>query len=95
MHWDQNTIERRRTQGDKNMFLSRNSKMTNLTNTELQRIVNRDGEELQEIVKNMQICNSNIVGSNVYFYKDRRNPESLIERHVCPTVGYTISAADN
>ena len=43
----------------------------------------------------MQIYNSNIVGSNVYFYKHQRNLESLIEYHWCPTVWYIVSATDN
>ena len=43
----------------------------------------------------MQIFNSNIVGSNAYFYKHRRNLESLIECHGCPTAWYTMSAADS
>ena len=51
MHWAQNTAERRRMQGQKNMCMSRNVKAANLTNLELQRIVNRDGDKLQEIVK--------------------------------------------
>ena len=51
MHWAQNTAESRRTQCQKNMFMSRNAKMANISNSELQRIVNRDGDELKEIVK--------------------------------------------
>ena len=95
MHWAQNPIEHRRTQGHKNMFMSRNTETDNLSNSDLQRIVNRDGDKLQEIVKNMQIYNANIVGSNAYFYKYRRNLESLIEFHGCPNSWYNMSAADN
>ena len=43
----------------------------------------------------MQLYNSNIVGSNAYFYKHHRNLELLIDAEGAPTAWYTMTAADN
>ena len=69
--------------------------MANLTENELRQIVNDDGEDLQRIIANMQLFNSNIVGSNAYFYKHCRNLEGLVEAYSCPTIWFTFSVADN
>ena len=95
MHWSQNTAERHRLQGLKNVYMSRNPETANLTESELRQIVNDDGEDLQRIIANMQLFNSNIVGSNAYFYKHRRNLEGLVEAYGCPTIWFTFSVADN
>ena len=43
----------------------------------------------------MHVYNANIVGSNSYFHKKRKELESLIEAHLMPTCWFTLSAADN
>ena len=91
MHWAQNTAERHRLQSLKNVYISRNPETANLTENELRQIVNDDGEDLQKIIANMQLFNSNIVGSNAYFYKHCRNLEGLVEAYSCPTIWFTFS----
>ena len=75
--------------------MSKNPETANLTKSELRQIVNDDGEDLQRIISNMQLLNSNIVGSNAYFYKHCRSLEGLIEAYGCPRIWLTFSVADN
>ena len=51
----------------------------NLTEEEFIEIVNEGGDRLEELARKMQKFNSNIVGSNAYFYKRRNELESLME----------------
>ena len=58
-------------------------------------VVNTGGERYRDLLCKMHVFNSNVVGSNSYFYGKRKELESLIEAHGMPTCWFTLSAADN
>ena len=95
MHWAQNLEERHRFLSQRRVFLRRNTKLENISEENLRRIVSTQGPEFEELISSMQLYNSNIVGSNAYFYKRRRELEALIEVKGIPTAWFTFSAADN
>jgi len=95
VHWAQNTAERHRFNGQRQVFLRRNEGISNLTVEQLRDIVNNNGDEFQAIIRKMHVYNANILGSNSYFYKKRKELESLIEAKGMPTCWFTLSAADN
>ena len=61
----------------------------------LHSILNEGGDELNKLLNRMQKFNSNIVGSNAYFFKHRSELESLIEQEGIPTVWFMLLAANN
>ena len=95
VHWAQNTAERHRFNGQRQVFIRRNEGVSNLTIENLRNIVQNNGEEFNAIIRKMHVYNANIVGSNSYFYKKRKELESLIEAKGMPTCWFTLSAADN
>ena len=95
MHWAQNLEERHRFLSQRRVFLRRNSKLENISEESLRRIVTTQGPDFEELISSMQLYNSNIVGSNAYFYKRRRELEALMEVKGIPTAWFTFSAADN
>ena len=95
MHWSHNTAERHRFNGQRQVYLKRNSSVFNMSENQLADIVRRNGIEYLQLVRGMQVFNANIVGSNSYYYKRRRELEALMECHGMPTAWFTLSAADN
>ena len=95
VHWAQNTEERHRFNTQRQVFLRKNDAVANLTEDNLRRIVNEGGDELNALVRKMHVYTANIIGSNSYFYKKRKELEALMECHGMPTAWYTLSAADN
>ena len=61
----------------------------------LRNILNENGDEFTMLLHRMQKFNSNIAGSNAYFYKRKIELEALIEQEGMPTSWFTLSAADN
>jgi len=55
--------------GSGTYILKKNPEDDNLTKEALRSILNDNGEELKELLARMQKFNTNIVGSNSYFYK--------------------------
>ena len=81
-HWAQNTSERHQVNGQNNVYLRKNPEDDNLTEDYLRKILrpgSEGNEEFQKLFSHMQICNSNIVGSNAYFHRKIMELESLIE----------------
>ena len=58
-------------------------------------IVNDNGDRLKKLLSHMQKFNSNVTGSEAYFYKKRTELEALIDSKGMPTMWFTLSAADN
>jgi hypothetical protein len=67
LKWAQNTCERHRLNGQKDVYLSKNPEEGNLSEAELRRILECGGEELNSMLGRMQAYNGNINGSNAYF----------------------------
>ena len=77
------------------MYLRKNPEDENLTKEALRSILNENGEDLEKLLSRMQKFNSNIVGSNAYFYKRRSELEGLMEQEGMPTTWFALSAADD
>ena len=56
----------------------------NLIENELRDIVSNGGDKLNKLMSRMQKFNSNVVGSNTYFYKKRNELEALMEQKRTP-----------
>ena len=67
----------------------------NLTEDLLQNILNEGGEELKKMLNYMKKFNSNIIGSNAYFFKCRSKLELLIEQEGMPTFWFALLATNN
>ena len=79
INWAQNTEECHRFNSQRQVFLRKNEGITNLSQNALHTTVNNGGEELNDLLRKMHICNSNIVGYSSHFYKKQKELESLIE----------------
>ena len=77
------------------VYLQQNQIDENLTKEELTKIVTENVPEFKLILGRMSKYNSNITGSNSYFYKKRGELEALMEQEDLPTIWFTLSAADN
>ena len=95
MHWGQNMAERHRYLGQRKVFLRRNTRFENMSEENLRNIVFNKSDEYNDLIRSMQVYNANIVGSNSYFYKRRKELEALMECKGMPTAWFTFSAADN
>jgi hypothetical protein len=95
LKWAQNTCERHRLNGQKDVYLSKNPEDANLSEAELRRILESVGAELNSMLGRMQAYNGNINGSNAYFFGHKGNLEALMEQEGMSTVWFTLSAADN
>ena len=54
-----------------------------------------DYDSIQEIVGRMQMFSSNILGSDAYFIKHRKQLEALMQQKGPPTLWFTFLAANN
>ena len=79
MHWAQNTAERHRANGQKSVFLTQHPEFANLSQRELIRIVNEQGDEFQQLLGGMQVFNANLNGSNAYLFQKKQDLETLME----------------
>ena len=95
MHFGQNMAERHRFIGQRRVFLRRNTKFADISEENLRRIVCSRSDEYNELIRCMHVYNANIVGSNSYFFKRRKELEALMESKGMPTAWFTFSAADN
>jgi ATP-dependent DNA helicase PIF1 len=96
MYWVQNTCERHRFLSQKRVYISRSPVHSELSVEELKEIVRtKDYNMLREITGRMQMYSSNLLGSDAYFYKNRKQLESLMQQKGMPTLWWTFSAADN
>ena len=95
VYWAQNIGERHRLNGQRDVYLQKNPEDANLNENKLRKTVGDNGVELKKLVNRMQTYNSNIVGSNAYFYGKRRELETLMDQEDPCTIWYTLSAADN
>ena len=95
MHWAQNTSERHRANGQKNVCSNKNSEDDNLTQAQLKTAIENVGEELQKLSGRMQKIDANISGSNACFVKRRKESEALMEQEGMCTAWFSLSAADN
>ncbi len=95
LKWAQNTCERHRLNGQKDVYLTKNPEDGNLSEAELRRILESGGEELNSMLGRMQAYNGNINGSNAYFFGHKGNLEALMEQEGMSTMWFTLSAADN
>jgi Helitron helicase-like domain at N-terminus/PIF1-like helicase len=97
MYWMQNTVERHRFQQQKRVCLDKlPNQVTSMNIDELNSFIARgDLEGVRAITGNMQMFSANILGSDAYFSKKRRELESLMQQKGMPTMWFTLSAADN
>ena len=95
MYWAQNTVERHRHQTQKSVCLNNNPGDQNITEEELEQIISEGGLNFERLIGRMQTYNSNIAGSNAYFYKKKRELHALIAQEGMCTLWFTFSAADN
>ena len=95
VNWTQNIGEWHRFNCQRNVYLQKNPEDANLNENELRKIVQDNGPELKRIINRMQTYNSNIVGSNAYFYGKRCELETLTNQKDPCKIWYTLSAADN
>ena len=95
MHWAQNRAERHRCMSQKLVYINKNPEDDNLTEEELQSMLDEGGSKLEKLVGRMQTYNSNISGSNAYFNKKKRELHALIAQEGMCTLWFTFSAADN
>ena len=72
MHWVHNTAERRRIQGQKNIYMSHNCEPASISESDLRHMIDNNDPQLHVVIRNMQLYNSNITGLNSYFYKKNR-----------------------
>ena len=95
MHWGQKIAERHHLNVKKNVYTQHHLEDANLVEEELKIILNEGGEELRKLVTCMQIHNANILGSNLYFHKKRKELKALIEQEGLYTAWFVLSAANN
>ncbi|CAJ1945435.1 unnamed protein product [Cylindrotheca closterium] len=63
---------------------------------ELQRIVDeRDSVALNNVMSKMQMYNGQVLGSDAYFFRNRKQLEALMQAEGMPTLWFTFMAADN
>ena len=77
------------------MYLQKDPEDANSKEREQRKIVGDNSIELKELVNRMQTYKSNILGSNAYFYGERRGLETLMDQEDPCTTWYTLSVADN
>ena len=95
-HWAHNTVERIHVQGQKKIYLKNNPGDATHTMETLQDIVqNRNVEELNGLISRMLMYTGNILGSDSYFYRRRKELEGLMDSRGMSTFWFTFSAADN
>ena len=80
LHWVQNTVERHRFNSQKIVFLQKSPEFANLSDEELKKIIDKNENELKDLLSKMQMYSSNILGSNAYFYKRRTELQGLMEQ---------------
>ena len=94
-HWAQNTAERNRLNGQRRVYLKKNPGDENLTEAQLEQLMNEGGPEMQKMFGRMHTYIANIPGSNSYFHKKRRELNALLAQEGMCTFWFTFSAADN
>lgn len=95
IHFIQNMNERHMAQGQRSYYLSSNPKFSELTEEDLERIIDENGQELSDLIGSMQSFNANINGSPQYLFKKRLLLEAMIDQLGMPTMWFTLSMADN
>jgi hypothetical protein len=81
------TDERHRFNLQKNVYLDKLPAHTELSLERINEIVNsKDYDALREITGRMQMWSSNILGSDGYFAKSRKNLEALMQQEGLPTL---------
>ena len=96
MYWAQNTDERHRFNSQKNVYLDKSPDHANLSLEEINKMVRQKNyDSLQQITGWMQMYSSNILGSDGYFAKKRKDLEALMQQGGLLTFWFTFSAADN
>ena len=66
-----------------------------MTKDDLRRVINGDGEALKNILGYKSAYNTNITGSNAYFYRCQKELEALIEQEILATICFNFSVAEN
>ena len=66
-----------------------------MTEEELKNLIDKGGDEFAALLGRMQKYNANILGSNAYFHKKKKELEALMEQEGMCTMWFTLSAADN
>ncbi|MFM8622001.1 MAG: DUF6570 domain-containing protein, partial [Holophagaceae bacterium] len=96
-NWIQNTTERHRFNGQKRICMSKlPDRLVGMNIDELNEFIRQgDPERMRAVTSKMQMFSANIVGSDAYFSKKRRELESLMQEKGMPTLWFTFSAADN
>ena len=79
MHWSQNTRERYGVNRQNIAYLYKNLGYNNLIEEQLKTLIENRGEELQKLLGRKQKFNANIIRSNTYFIKQRKELEALME----------------
>ena len=78
LHWIQNTVERHRFNSQKLVFLQKHPEFANLSDAELEKMIDKNEDELKDLLSKMQMYSSNLLGSNAYFYKRRTELQGLM-----------------
>jgi L-amino acid N-acyltransferase YncA len=74
MHWAQNTDECHRVAGQTTVYLRQNDQDRKLGSEELQEMAENQGsKEFRGILGRINAFNANILGSNAYFYKEKKS----------------------
>ena len=96
MYWAQNTDERHRLNQLKQVYQRRSPEFTGMEVNELRAMaIQRNEDELRRMTSSMQAFSGQVLGSDSYFYKKRKELEALMQAEGSPTLWFTFSAADN
>jgi hypothetical protein len=80
-YFAQSTAERHQCNSQKTVYLAKNPEDANLTEAELQQIVQEgSGQALQSLKGQMQTYLTNINGSSAYLYKARKELEARMDQ---------------
>ena len=96
MYWAQNTSDRHILNQLKQVYQKRSPEHTGMEMDELNTIsFARDEADLRRVTSQMQMFNANILRSDSYFFKKKKEVEGMMQAQGLPTLWSTFSAADN
>ena len=96
MYWVQNTSERHRLNQLKQVYQKLPPEHTGMEMEELRMIsFAHDEADLRRVASQMQMFNANILRSDSYSFKKKKEVEGMMQAQGLPTLWSTFSAADN
>ena len=95
-YWAQNTVERHRVSGQRQVYWKKNPEQANMSQEEIQKILDdKDEEKIRSIMSGLSMYSGNILGSDAYFSRARKELEAMFDCLGMPTCWFTFSMADN